>query len=91
MNETLPTTVRIQELNIYLNELRKALPEMLHQPFWQHRVTGAEKTEYIRELSRVKRMLFTTVETQYPELKGKSYTVSNAEIKYYPYEQSEEE
>lgn len=74
-------TPRIFELNKIVNGLSDNLAKILTQPFWAKKVSIDEKIRYINQLSSSKATLFEEVHLTYPQLRGKTYGVSDLEIK----------
>jgi len=82
MKKSLKITEIIRELNESISLLRDFLPKIMGQRIWQHKVTMSEKLEYLAQLASQRNRLWREVESIYPELKGKNYTVNSYEISY---------
>lgn len=74
------TTERIRALNHCVYLLESHISSIFNQPFWQKQVSIADKLTYLREIARVRSVLFDEVEREYPELKNKLYSVSRVKI-----------
>jgi predicted RNA-binding Zn ribbon-like protein len=82
MKKILETTLVIREINETIIALRDAFPKVLSQRIWQHKVSMAEKLDFLKELASAKNRLWREAELAYPELKGQNYSVGTIEISY---------
>lgn len=82
MKIKLETTPVIREINENICILRDNLPKIVSQRFWQRQVSVAEKSEYMRQLATFRANLWQEVESKYPELKGKNYSITTSFIIY---------
>ena len=80
MKKKLCSTAYIQEANEQVNQLAAALPKILSQSLWQHRVPIAEKILFLKELGSARRALWQVVEKDYPEVVGQSYSISSSYV-----------
>jgi hypothetical protein len=82
MKKQLPSTPFIQEANESLAALREVLPAIISQPFWKRRIPMDEKVKFLKELAAQRASIWRLAEKEYPEIKGKPYTVGNFFVEY---------
>jgi hypothetical protein len=82
MKKRLPSTVIIQEAKEVLDTLEGTLPKVISQPFWKKKIPMEDKIAFLKEMGSLRANIWRVVEKEYPEIKGKTYTVGYLFVEY---------
>jgi len=82
MIKKVKNNIEVAKASELVNILQNNLSAILSQPLWKHKISIKEKAEYLEIIATARINLFRAVVAQFPELKGKIYSVSNTHIEY---------